>query len=218
MPRRLPLFPLQLVLCPGEPLPLHIFEPRYRQMLADCLGDDERFGLVLAPQPAAGTVGCVAHIRGSNQLPDGRSNIVVVGERRFTVQALVDEDTPYLLGMVEEFDDAPGSEPLPAESVALRELAEQYRESLRVLADSPGDLPPWSEEPELFSFQVAALAELDPDEKQPLLQLRSTGERTRRLLELLPPLVRVAAARAEVHVRARSNGKGGVHHDIIADG
>jgi Lon protease-like protein len=142
----------------------------------------------------------------------------VVGERRFTVRALLDEGTAYLVAMVDEFEDTTGSDPLPAEQEGLRELADAYRESLRVLADSPGELPPWSDDGELFSFQVAALAELEPEQKQPLLGLRSTRERTRRLLELLPPLMRHAAARAEVHVRARSNGKGGVHPDIVTGG
>ncbi|HZE74649.1 MAG TPA: LON peptidase substrate-binding domain-containing protein, partial [Gemmatimonadales bacterium] len=86
-PYPLPLFPLNVVLFPGTPLPLHIFEPRYRQMLADCLVGDRRFGLVQpgseAETPDRGAVGCVAEIRANEQLPDGRANVLVVGGSRF---------------------------------------------------------------------------------------------------------------------------------------
>src|SRR5690348_5320860 len=93
MSRELPIFPLPLVLSPGATQPLHIFEPRYRQLLADVLGDDRRFGVAyvappagpgLDPAPQPGAVGFVALINAANALPDGRSNIVTVGERRFT--------------------------------------------------------------------------------------------------------------------------------------
>ena len=102
MPSRLPLFPLDVVLFPGELLPLHIFEPRYRRMLADCLEGDQQFGLTAASAPGPGSIGCVARIRAAEPLADGRSNIVVVGGRRFGVRALLAEDTPYLVAAIEE--------------------------------------------------------------------------------------------------------------------
>ena len=92
MVRELPIFPLPLVLFPGGSQPLHIFEPRYRQMLADCLAGDRRFGIAYVAAPAAniidtvpspGDVGCVAVILSSQQLPDGRANIITKGEMRF---------------------------------------------------------------------------------------------------------------------------------------
>ena len=89
MPFRLPIFPLGVVLFPGTPLPLHIFEPRYRQMLADCLAGDRRFGITPAGTddelPEPGTVGCIAEVRVNQELPDGRSNIVVLGGERFVL-------------------------------------------------------------------------------------------------------------------------------------
>jgi ATP-dependent Lon protease len=217
MTSRLALFPLKVVLFPGEPLPLHIFEPRYRQLLADCLDGDERFGITPTPDPGPGVVGCVARIRAAQPLPDGRSNIVVLGENRFAVRNLLDEGRPYLVGAVEEFGDREGTEPLPEERGHLRELAETYREALAVLTDSPGDPGDWAEDSEGFSFQVAALAELELDIERELLRVRSTRERTRALLTLLPPLIHLAQDRAAIHVRARSNGTGGHGHDIVTD-
>lgn len=214
MPTRLPLFPLDLVLFPGEPLPLHIFEPRYRELLADCLAGDQRFGITASIPPVPGAIGSIARIRASQPLEDGRSNIVVLGERRFALRALLDEGRSYLVGSVEEFDDQPGTAPLPQERAELMSLAEEYRTALGILADSE-DEADWADQSEALTFQVAALTGLDVEAKARLLATRSTRERTQRLVELLPPLIRLVRARAEVHVRARTNGKGGHGHDIV---
>lgn len=217
MPARLPLFPLNLVLFPGEPLPLHIFEPRYRELLADCLAGDQRFGITASIPPVIGALGSVARIRAAQPLPDGRSNIVVMGERRFAIRALLPEDHQYAVGAVEEFDDQPGTAPLPQERAQLKELAEEYRSALSLLTDNPDDDSDWAEQSEPFTFQVAALAGLEVDAKERLLATRSTRDRARALIELLPSLLRLVRSRAEVHVRARSNGKGGHGHDIVTD-
>src|SRR3989441_9633240 len=91
MARELPIFPLPIVLFPGAPQPLHIFEPRYRQLLADCLATDRRFGVAYVPAerdagggpvPRPGDVGGVALIRNTQGLPDGRSNVLTGGGRR----------------------------------------------------------------------------------------------------------------------------------------
>ncbi len=218
MASRLPLFPLQLVLFPGEPVPLHIFEPRYRQLLADCLEGDARFGITTHPSPGPGAVGCIAEIRGTQPLPDGRSNIVVIGEERFVLRALLDEGRPYLVGSVERFADRPDSDPLPAELGELRRLATEYRETLSLLADSAGPAPAWSDDAEQFTFQVAAIAQLELEVKERLLGFRSTRERTQALIGALPSLLQIARGHSAVHVRARSNGKGHADHDIVTDG
>src|SRR5881628_997954 len=116
-----------IVLFPGAPQPLHIFEPRYRQLLVDCQDGDRRFGIAYAapdrapaadPAPSAGDVGCVALIRSIQPLPDGRSNILAVGERRFVLRRWVEREPPrpYQVAEVEEFDDDPVD---PAEAAAL---------------------------------------------------------------------------------------------------
>lgn len=217
MPSRLPLFPLEVVLFPGTPLPLHIFEPRYRAMLADCLTADERFGLLPpAPDgspPRSGTVGCIARIRASHQLPDGRSNIVVVGERRFLLRQVLATETSYPMGLVDTFEDLAGPD-VPVESLAaLREVATAYLGAMEVLSGSGGHSP-WADEAEPLSFQVAAAVDFDFEVKRRLLEMRTSSERVALLLELLPPLAAEAAARARVHSRARTNGKGGPYPDI----
>lgn len=217
MPSRLPLFPLNLALFPGEPLPLHIFEPRYREMLADCLAGDQRFGITATIPPVAGALGSIARIRAAQPLADGRSNIVVMGERRFAIRALLPEEHQYLVGAVDEFDDQPGTAPLPQERAQLQELADEYRNALSLLTDHPNDEADWAEQSEAFTFQVAALAGLELEAKLQLLATRSTRDRTRALLDLLPALLRLVRSRADVHVRARSNGKGGHGHEIVTD-
>ncbi|MDX2120078.1 MAG: LON peptidase substrate-binding domain-containing protein [Gemmatimonadota bacterium] len=215
MASRLPLFPLDLVLFPGELLPLHIFEPRYRQLLADARLGDGRFGITAARAPRAGSLGTIAWIRGADTLPDGRSNIVVLGERRFEVHSLLPEDAPYLVAAVEEFGDAPDSAP-PAEARhQLEAVAGRLRRALAILSDAGDELPAWEAEPEAFSFQAAALLEADPEARAPLLDVRQTRDRVRSLLALLPARLPGVESRAEVHVRARSNGKGHHGRDIV---
>ncbi len=217
MPSRLPLFPLEVVLFPGTPLPLHIFEPRYRTMLADCLQSDERFGL-LAPArdgslPRAGTVGCIAKIRAAHQLPDGRSNIVVIGERRFLLRQALATETPYPMGLVDPFDDLAGPDVPPESLAALQEVATTYLGAMDMLGGA-GDHSPWADDAEALSFQVAAAVDFPFELKRRLLELRTASERIGLLLELLPPLAAEVVARARVHSRARTNGKGGPHPDI----
>lgn len=218
MPSRCPLFPLDLVLFPGEAQPLHIFEPRYRQLLADCLAGDELFGITYSGEPRAGTLGTVARIRAAQAMPDGRSNIVVTGERRFVIQALLPEGHPYLVAAVREFDDEPETVPHPTELSELRALAAAYRAALMTLTDVPDPAPQWADDPELFTFEVSAFAEVGLDERAELHGVRSTRERTRSLLTILPALITRAEARAAVHRGARKNGKGGHGHDIVLGG
>src|SRR2546428_12969070 len=128
MPRDLPIFPLPIILFPGAPQPLHIVEPRYRQLLADCLAADRWFRVAYGapprapgagPAPRPGDLGCVALIRSTQELPDGRSNVLTVGERRFVLIAWCAGDQPYRLGRGGGFDDEP-SEPGEAEARGAR--------------------------------------------------------------------------------------------------
>lgn len=218
MPRRLPLFPLNVVLFPGTPMPLHIFEPRYRTMLADCLEGDERFGLIYSATeelPPAGSIGCTAHIHATQLLPDGRSNIVVVGESRFVLEQYIDESVPYAVGTVADIEDTDEGM-IPAEQVKeLGRQGEAYLEALHQLNDSTGASIEFTEDALVLSFQLSAALELEPERKQGLLTLRSTAERIRQLLRLFPPMVREMADRAQVHIQARGNGKS--HRHIVRE-
>ena len=218
MPFRLPLFPLSVVLFPGNPLPLHIFEPRYRRMLADCLAADRRFGLTPAVDEAAvpgpGSIGCVAEVRLNQELPDGRSNIVVLGGTRFVVGQLLQESLPYLVAMVQDFDDDKGTEPSADELTSLRQLSREYLAGLRELNDEAPEEPTLPEDAASLSFHVAGNLECDLAVKQRLLAERSTARRIRSLIMLLPVLNTAVENGIKVHRRAHSNGKGGALPDV----
>jgi ATP-dependent Lon protease len=214
-PRRLPLFPLPLVLFPGVPLPLHIFEPRYRRMLADCLEGDRRFGIVFRPDGTAedelpaGHVGCVAQIESSQVLPDGRSNVVVIGIERFALVRFVSTPQPYHVGEVTEYEDErePASvlEPL---AERLRELFARVGRAARTLADDRDPLPVLPPEPGLLSFTIASLVDIDAPARQRLLASRSPSARLRELDTLLASAVEPLEQRARVHAGAKGNGHG----------
>ena len=212
--RLLPLFPLPLVLFPGVPLPLHIFEPRYREMLADCMGGDRRFGIVFTPEeqvddPGRGAIGCVAYIQKTQSLPDGRSNIIVVGEERFMIGRLVTDARPYLLGEVVSYADIDE----PAEALApfaaqLRAVFERVGRAARTLADDRDPLPTLPSDPGALTFTIASLIDLDGPGRQRLLASRSPLDRLRELDALLSPAVETLESRAIIHARAKTNGHG----------
>jgi Lon protease-like protein len=211
----LPLFPLPLVLFPGTPLPLHIFEPRYRRMLADCLDGDSRFGIVFRPEGMAetdlqsGRVGCVAEVDDAHTLPDGRSNIIVHGVRRFSLERFVASPAPYHVAEVAEYED------LPEEDTALEPIAKRVRElfsrvgrAARMLADDHDPLPILPEDPDALSFGIAALIDIEPPRRQELLVSRLASERLATIEGLLAGAVDSLEARARVHGRAKGNGRG----------
>jgi Lon protease-like protein len=216
-----PLFPLGVVLFPGTPQLLHIFEPRYRQMLADCLEGDRRFGLSFAkadpgtdPQPQPGDVGCMASVRESRLLADGRSNILAVGEERYVLREYLERDVPYRVAVVETFDDDDLAAP-QVEEVARRPGSSPVRPGMHALSDHPTQAIQVDGPPQATSFQIAATLELEAEVKQELLELRSTHERLQRLLRLLRPLNEELGRRVSVHARARGNGKGGPTRDVV---
>jgi Lon protease-like protein len=208
---RLPVFPLSVVLFPGTPMPLHIFEPRYRRMLEDCLAGDRRFGITPpgrgeAPDP--GMVGCIAEVRVNQQLPDGRSNIVVLGGHRFVVEDLLDESVPYHVATVQTFEDLPGTLPAAEHATELREAFTRYAALVRELSDVPPQDPDLPEDPVALSFHAAAGLDIDAAIKQRLLVERSTARRVGALLLALPPLTVAVEQALEVHRRAHTNGHG----------
>jgi Lon protease-like protein len=213
--RELPLFPLPVVLFPGTPLPLHIFEPRYRQMLIDVRVRDNLFGLSYfdASQsdrdiPPIGHVGCAAEVAEVQPLPDGRSNILTVGLIRYHVEAYVERGDPYLVGRVAFFEDEVEDERKLAERAReVTTLFERIARSVRTLNDERVQLPDLSEtDPERLSFMVAAAIDLEADVKLELLEMRSTSQRLERIGELLARVVDNYEERARMHQLARHNG------------
>ncbi len=216
--RELPLFPLPLVLFPGVPLPLHIFEPRYRQMLNDVRASNNFFGLSYFDSsvsekelPPPGHVGCMAEVGESQPLPDGRSNILTVGLIRYRVEDYVERGDPYLVGRVTFFEDEDEDENVLGESS--RQVADVFTRiarAVRIINDERTNLPDISDtDPQRLSFLVAAAIEIDVEVKQELLELRSTSTRLERLSEMLRLAVTSYEERARVHELAKGNGHSG---------
>lgn len=218
MAYRLPLFPLELALFPGMPQPLHIFEPRYRRMLQDCLEGDGQFGIIPMPGgevPATGAVGCTAHISATQALDDGRSNILVQGRERFTLEELLDVDTPYFQGMVTALHDTDAATVPPERIAELTRLGRDYLEALQALTDASLGEVTWSDDPEEASLQAAALLETDLEVKRELLTMQSARRRIGIVQRLLQHQATVAVERAAIHRHARTNGRG--HPDGLPD-
>ena len=214
----LPLFPLPVVLFPGVPLPLHIFEPRYRQMLSDIRIGKNLFGLSYFDSsssenevPPAGHVGCVAEVTETQTLPDGRSNILTLGVIRYRIDSYIERGDPYLVARVSYFEDDEEDEEVltgPAREVA--ETFTRIAQAVRTINDERATLPDISNtEPQRLSFLVAAAMEIDAEVKQELLELRSTFERLERLRGMLSIAVKGYEERARIHELAKSNGHGG---------
>ncbi len=212
---RLPVFPLPLVLLPNEVLPLHIFEPRYQQMLVDVETRRNLFGVTLFEQeseaargPEPGSVGCVAEVREVNPLPDGRSNILTNGIIRYRLLQYVDEGTPYLVGDIEFFEDVVESksvlQPIADE---VYDLFERVAKAAFRLSGARGSLPDIPKtDPESLSFLVTAAFNLDNAVKYGLLKLTSTSERLRKLREILIRAVERMELNADTVKAAQTNG------------
>lgn len=176
----LPLFPLSVVLLPTTPLPLHIFEERYKEMMGDIIPAGGEFGVVLAKENGIVNIGCTATIdRVLQRYPDGRLDLIAVGRRRFQIFSL-DEDKSYLRASVEYFDD----EELRDVSPELRQKAIKGYERLRELENPDVLVEPELNSPQL-SFQLAQFI-ADADKRQTLLSLRSEVERLEFFVKLLP--------------------------------
>ena len=214
----LPIFPLPLVLFPGVTIPLHIFEPRYRRMLVDCLEGDRRFGIVFLPEGTAedtlgvgGEVGCIAHVESHDELPDGRSNIIVNGRERFVLRALVTSPLPYSVGMIVPYEDTPEPgallEPLAGR---VRDRFDRIAKAARTISDDEDPLPDLPEDPALLAFRIASFIDLNVTERRRLLASTSPSERLRSVDGVLGAAVDPMEQRAVAHVRAKSNGHGGI--------
>jgi ATP-dependent Lon protease len=202
-PDRIPLFPLNVVLFPGEQLPLHIFEPRYRRMVRECLDSKSPFGMLLALPDGVVRVGCTAEIlEVIKRYEDGRMDIITVGRDPFRVLELHSED-PLLEGQVDYLEDTE-SAVLPPAQKQLVELFETCHTLL--FSGIPRDFD--SVPSEQLAYTIAAALPLDLLWKQQLLELRTESERRHRLSTYLrdwaPHLQKVETLRH----RAGGNGQG----------
>ena len=180
----IPLFPLSVVLLPATPLPLHIFEDRYKEMMGEVIQSRGEFGVVLAKEEGIVNVGCTATIdRIFQRYPDGRLDLLAMGRRRFQVVSL-DQEKSYLRASVEYFnDDEAGDVPLD-----LRQKAIEGYQRLREVENPEVMIEPKLEEPQI-SFQLAQFIS-DLDKRQTVLSLRSEVERLQFLVTILPEYLR----------------------------
>jgi Lon protease-like protein len=198
----LPLFPLDLVLLPGTALPLHIFEPRYREMIGECLDTHHLFGVVRAHAKGIADVGCASEIiEVVRRYDDGRLDILTEGRDRFEVIE-VNRDRTFLQAEVLYFADEHES-PSPERVERMKELHQQ----LTALGGETKKLP--EPLPSGLSFQLAGALPLDLDFKQALLALRSEEKRVEAMIQcyeaLIPNLTRALRA------QKKAGGNGHVH-------
>ncbi len=202
---QIPLFPLNTVLFPGMPLPLHIFEERYKEMINWCLATKRPFGVSLirtgvaegGPLPEPHSVGCTAQITQIQPLSQGRLFVMTVGHQRFRIRDL-SHDRPYLMGEVEEY-------PLLPESVAmLRRPADQlyplvvdYLDVLARLGQVEFDISQIPQDYQSLLYVAASIIQIPTEQKQNLLaaarastilaRLHSIYREQTALLRLMPP-------------------------------
>ena len=200
MSELLPLFPLDLVLFPGATLPLHIFEPRYKEMIGECLASHSLFGVVRAKEKGVAEIGCGAEIEQLvTTYDDGRMDILTEGRRRFQVVEL-DEERSFLRARVEWFDDQGGE----AEAGQRQRLLDLHT---RLLALTGAESQAADPAQPLLSFELAAALPLDLDFKQALLGLRSEPQRVSALLDYYQAIL----PRLQQAVRARQKAGGNGH-------
>jgi uncharacterized protein len=178
----LPLFPLHSVLFPQFLLQLHIFEERYKVMINGCIERNSPFGVILIRDgqevgvPATPCdIGCVTRILGVQKLEDGRMNLLAAGESRFRLLEYMEADLPYLLGRVEEFEDATAApEDLGPLADELYTGFTRYLALLAAHVDEPMPEVELPDDPSLLTFCVASVAMIPMLEKQSLLEMTDT--------------------------------------------
>lgn len=180
----LPIFPLHTVLFPGQPLPLHIFEERYKQLIKDCLELDNSFGVVLiksgveafGPIPEPHAIGCSARIIEIQPLSEGRMNIITLGENRIRIKAIQKSD-PYLVGHVESYPLASAN---PAQfrqtSQHLIPRLKRYMGLLNQIEDGSIDPDKLPDDPVMLAYLAAVLLEVPLETKQDLLETEAVNE------------------------------------------
>ncbi|HEY2373408.1 MAG TPA: LON peptidase substrate-binding domain-containing protein [Gaiellaceae bacterium] len=193
------LFPLGIVLLPTERVPLHIFEPRYLELIGECLDDDSEFGLVYADEDGVREIGTRARVSEVlERFDDGRLNIVVDGGERFRVEKLT-RGRSFMTAEVQPVDDELA---LPSAEAAGR-AAGSFRALATLAGAEPDEL---DESSPILSYELAAQVELAPGAKQGLLESLSEDDRLERVIELLDGARKLLIAARELGERAKQNG------------
>jgi len=202
------LFPLQLVLLPGEILPLHIFEERYKRLIAECRAADGVFGIVMTDDDEAAERGCTASVyEVVDELDDGRLNILVEGRQRFRIDEVVEPDDPeadYLRAHVEFFDDIDDQGGGPDASL-VETASNLFRRMIGLMGVDDPRVP---RSQDRLSFRLAAAVDFGLPLKQRLLESRSETERLEVLVAVMNALIPGLELRKQREEAIRGNGKG----------
>jgi Lon protease-like protein len=198
----LPIFELPVVLLPGELMPLHIFEERYKRMIGHCLEEDEPFGIVFRDDDgSAQRIGCTAQVTEVlERFEDGRMDIVVTGGEPFRVLERFD-GAEYPAG---EIETVGGADEEGNDEVAAEAVRETFADLVQRVS---GNELPSEELAGSDSYAIASRVELPVETKQRLLELRSEDERMRTLGAALDVLLETLARSREIAERAKMNGK-----------
>ncbi|MBY0492083.1 MAG: LON peptidase substrate-binding domain-containing protein [Gemmatimonadaceae bacterium] len=203
----LPVFPLGVVLFPGTALPLHLFEPRYRQLLADVRAGDSRFvilpGMAGIPERELppGRMACVAEVTEVEMLPDGRSNIMVRGRERVALTDFVPHPALYHVAEFHEIDDEPGDSPV-ALAVAADDVTQHFRRvvnAVRILGDNTSPPPPLPESPAQLAWTIASMIDFDVEQRYTLLAERRPLARLSQVDAVLRRVLPDLELRAAMH-------------------
>ncbi len=199
---RIPLFPLEVVLLPEAVLPLHIFEPRYREMTRRCLAEFIEFGVVQQKESGIVAVGCTAEITQTlKEYEDGRMDLLTLGRRPFRIREVIEEKSYYEANVEFVADEPSGMLPSQAR------LLEQYAALHKILFNQdPPALDP--SEAESVAYIAAGELPLDLDFKQTMLELRSEPERQKLLLDRIEEWIPQATRQKRIQKVAGGNGHG----------
>lgn len=196
----LPLFPLDAVLLPGAPLPLHVFEPRYKEMIAECLERKQPFGVLRAKDSEVAEIGCTAEILNVvKKYDDGRMDIVTQGRQRFEVMQ-INSERSFLQAEVFYLRDDPGTATREETSRAL----ELHGEIMKLAGSEPESESELSKQE--LSFHLAGSLPLDLDFKQTLLGMKSEPERLQAVITFFENIL--PNVRRTLHVRRKAGGNG----------
>lgn len=197
----LAIFPLDLVLFPGEALPLHIFEPRYKEMLAECMAEKKPFGIVRGKDETIADIGCTAEIIGIKKTyDDGRLDIETAGRRRFEILQ-TNEERSFLRAEILYQDDEPGGAPPDEVDRAL----DLHVEIVQLVGPNQAYKAPEKSLQQL-SYALAASLPIDLDFKQTLLAMRSEHERLAALVQFYEQVLPKLRRAAKVREKAGGNG------------
>ena len=201
------LFPLRLVLLPGEILPLHIFEERYKTLIGECRATDGVFGVLLAEDDEMARKGCTAAVHEViEELDDGRLNILAVGRDRFALRETIepaDPESGYLRGRIEVFGDI--DEDVPPQEKIEELAASLFRRMVELMGVEEPRVPGGTAR---LSFRLAAAVDFGRPLKQRLLESRSEAERLDLLITVMKALIPGLELRKQREQAIRGNGKG----------